>query len=363
MYRLLAVSVVALSALFPAVVAAETDGGDTAETVTAETVTAGTDKDDTAKDKMLILPAVVAPLPPTLSEAMVRFYAASSQSTLQEFAARNSDVFTAFGLDPGRFQTSFTGNELAGASDPFAALRERAASPLPTLEQAVVLSGASWGASLAEWATSPRELPVPVLGALPTPSVAVALPPEGFGTGMMLERSLSSLVSSHPEVFAQVRSTGLGTEAAGQAWRESMLNAYNATNADRSLSLIDPCSASFLGAMASGSAATGRSIGGDRCNPCVVAGIYVHGQMGRLFDPGSTSTLFDPSDGVMPPAEWDSLPEWQRQVLINQNPSLSEQLSSSMSRSSTTGSCASASAVIDKAAPSVLPGIWSNIGK
>jgi hypothetical protein len=303
--------------------------------------------------------------PATLSEAMVTFYARQSQLTVGEFAARHGEALTSLGLDPMALRDGVA--PLPDRGDPFAALRNRistSTNPVGqfSLEAAVIGQGSAWADALAVWAAGPREIELPSLGSVPSPTVAQNLPPEGFGTGVFLEQALTRLVVDHPGVFAQVRSAGVGSPAASQAWRESMLSAFTTINGDRSTTLFDPCSVAYLGSMASGSASVGRSVSGDRCNPCVVAGMYMHGQMGRLFNPESTSALFTPGDGFLPPAEWSSLPQWQRDTIAEQNPSLRSQLESSLNESALSGSaCAGSRAAIDAAAPQVLPGIWSNL--
>jgi hypothetical protein len=229
------------------------------------------------------------------------------------------------------------------------------------VDAAVVASGATWAKNLAA-------LRVPSL-AKPTASVnqssASKMPKEGLMFGLFLNKSLTSLVSDSPDVFGQVQKSGVGTSSATSAWQQAMQKAAISSQADFTKMLPSQCGASLLAGMGTGSAAKANSIAGSGCSSCTVTGLYMNSQMLRLFDSSASSTTQNTKDGVINPAEWNKLQNWQKQAILQQNPNLQQSLSSSISGGSNNGSsnCATGSTATSGALSSTLPGVFSNLQK
>ena len=212
----------------------------------------------------------------------------------------------------------------------------------------------------AEWATAMASVRTPELSAPDMPDLAV---PEAQMFGLLADRSVTAMITDQPDLFASVRSSGIGTPAAGAAWRASMVNALAATtNPDPAAGMISPCYSAMMTAMGSGDSTAASKVGGKDCSPCVTTGLYLNGQLSRLFDPGTASATINRTDSLLPPAEFNDLPGWQRQVIVDQNPSLKNGLSSAINSGvSAQNTCGGSGPATAAAANTVLPGVFSQL--
>ena len=156
-------------------------------------------------------------------------------------------------------------------------------------------------------------------------------------TGIFAERAITAMVTDHPDLISQVQN-GVLSPAAQQAWKVSMKNAATAALPNVTDGLIDPCQASMLWAMGSGSASGARAIGGKGCGSCVTQGLYMHETMQGLL--GQTQNT---KSSVIPPSDYNMIPEWRRAAISTKNPQVTSTPSFSVSASGCSSSTQSAS--------------------
>lgn len=168
------------------------------------------------------------------------------------------------------------------------------------LDLAVTVAGAEWASSFAEAHAMPANWDSP----------------EAMMAGLYASRTLTSFATNSGDLFAQVQATGIGTPEAAAAWQAAMADAQTQMSVGSRDGLLDPCNAALLTIMASGDAAQASEIGGDDCRTCFATGAYLHEQLRNVFTPGTSgSTAPNLSDTFIPPAEYASLPAWQRDIL------------------------------------------------
>lgn len=225
------------------------------------------------------------------------------------------------------------------------------AAKADTPDGAITLAGAQWAANLAALHTP--TLTTPQAGSVSMPQV----PAGALMFGLFLNKSITNLVNDHPDVFANVAKSGLGTPAATAAWNASMLSAVGATQTDIAKVLPDQCAGGMLAVMASGNpASAGRfSCGQD----CTAGGMYLHQQAQGLFDHSASSTIPDPTRPVWSSNTYAGLQDWQKALIAQQNPSLNSQLSQTLTGSS--GVCATAAQATTGALGSALPGVFGQL--
>lgn len=304
----------------------------------------------------------------SLSVSLIALYADQTGAPLDEFVAGNADQLAAAlgATDRAVLQSaaSLSGGSVEGltaalasrglVSDWRAGSLEGFASNLSanaqSIEARVVAAGADWAARLA--ALRSPDVQAPQMPALQGSAEALAV-------GLFTQSATTAMVTDFPDLFAQVRSSGVGTPEAGAAWRASMVNALAATQADLSAALPNRCYGALMTAMASGDAAAARAVG-DGCGTCVATGLYLNGQMSRLFDPQVGTTQPNVRDSLLPPAEFNQLQPWQRAALGAQNPQLSATLSATLTGTAPLGGCGG-SAGAGAAAQTILPGVFANL--
>lgn len=156
-----------------------------------------------------------------------------------------------------------------------------------------------------DFATRAAQMRMPDTSAL-TASLSTA--------GLLAERSITAMVTDHPDLISKVQ-TGVLSPDSQAAWKKSMKAAATASLPNVTDGLIDPCQASMLWAMGSGSAAGARAIGGKSCSPCISQGLYMHESMNNLITQPQNST-----SSVIPPSDFNMIPEWRRSAIVSQNP-------------------------------------------
>lgn len=300
----------------------------------------------------------------SLAAAMLQFYAAKSGAGLQGLLQSNSPQVANILGSPvlaaqiGPVATtqdlqarlklsgaSFDFNSMGNVNDLFAEINAKAG----TIDGKVTLFG-------AEYATKLGQMRMPAL-ALPSVSTAglplagSQIPAEGLAFGLFMNASLTNLVANHPDVFAQVQTSGLGTPAALAAWKASMLQAGTTTGSNLSR-LPMPCIAEMLNGMASG-AASGSS---SACGSCAIAGSYLHNQAAKLLDPSANTAL--PGSSTSDPSQTQP---WLQDALQQANPGLSAQLNQVFAPNASIASCASASAATSSTLTATLPGLFANL--
>lgn len=229
-------------------------------------------------------------------------------------------------------------------------------------DAAVASAGAQWAAQIAALHT-----PAVATPNAPTPTMPT-IPQGSLIFGSYLDKAMTAMVSSFPNVYAQVQSSGVGTPQSQADWNTAMQKAFQATQASPTAGFPDPCAGILLQAMGSGavqpSAASSASC--PQASTCIASGLYMHSKMQTLFAPGVTSTIptSAPRSGagsVMPPASWNQLPAWQRQVILSQNPNLKQALAQSTQAASAPSACAGATPALSGALATSLPGIFSHL--
>lgn len=300
----------------------------------------------------------------SLAAAMLQFYAAKSGVGLQGLLQSNSpqvanilgspvlatqigpvattqDLQARLKLSGASFDFSSMGN----VDDLFAEVNAKAG----TIDGKVTLFGAEYATKLGQMRMPALALPSVNTAGLPL--AGSQIPAEGLAFGLFMNASLTNLVANHPDVFAQVQTSGLGTPAALAAWKASMLQAGTTTGSNLSR-LPMPCIAEMLNGMASG-AASGSS---SACGSCAIAGSYLHSQAAKLLDPSANTAL--PGSSTSDPSQTQP---WLQDALQQANPGLSAQLNQVFAPNASIASCASASAATSSTLTATLPGLFSNL--
>ncbi len=166
--------------------------------------------------------------------------------------------------------------------------------------------------------------------------------------GLFSERAISTLATDFPDVIGQVQAGGQLSPSAMTKWRASMKQAAAASLPNAADGLIDPCQASLLWAMGSGSAAGARTIAGKSCGACIAQGLYMHSGFSNMLNT-------DVKTSVIPPADFNQIPSWRRSAIVGSNPSIV-----STPNFATQGSGCTAST---PAASSVISGTLTHLGK
>lgn len=331
----------------------------------ADTETSTTESTEVAPETVTTLPDTpeTPPISPfaqrydSLAGAMVQFYAARSGLSFESYLAANGAQVAEMvgiastgltfqagaGVDQFELQLRGAGAtlEVAGLSsfdDLLAEFRAKATS----MDGQVALLGASFASSLTT--LHQPDLAMPQLPQLP------AVSPESLAFGLFVNESLTNLIANHPDVFAQVGQSGLGSPQALAAWRSSMLQAGTVVGSDLSR-LPMPCVGELLQSMASGSSPAS----GTDCGACAVAGAYLHNQTANLLDPTANTTLGTPTAGP------GALQPWLADALEASNPSLATGLADVFSPSATLAGCTTASTATSSALSALLPDVFDNL--
>lgn len=166
--------------------------------------------------------------------------------------------------------------------------------------------------------------------------------------GLFSERAITSLATDFPDIIGQVQAGGKLTPAAMTAWQASMRAAATASLPNASDGLIDPCQASLLWAMGSGSSEGARAIGGKSCGACVAQGLYMHSGFTNMLNTNVASS-------VIPPSDFNQIPSWRRAAIAGANPAVT----STPNFTAQGSGCSSSS----KGASTVIAGTVGQLGK
>lgn len=300
----------------------------------------------------------------SLAAAMLNFYASSSGSSLQGLLQSNSpQVANILGSPAAAMQLGAVSStadlqsqlKLSGLGFDFSNMSKmndfflEVSSKSSTIDGKVTLFSAEYATALAQMRVPTLSMPTVSSSGLPVAGSQV--PPESLAFGLFMNSSLTNLVANHPDVFAQVNASGLGTPSALAAWKSSMLQAGTTVGSNISR-LPMPCLADMLQGMASG-VASGSS---SACGSCSIAGSYLHNQASNLLDPNANTTL--PGTSGATPSQTQP---WLQEELGNANPGLSSQLNQVLAPNSMIGSCIASSSAASSALSSALPGLFANL--
>ena len=236
------------------------------------------------------------------------------------------------------------------------ALASQVAANSRTPDGAVTIAGARWVSQLSSLHSA----------ALGTPKAsnpsAPGVPKGALPYGLLLDKSLTAMVTDHPDLFADAKKSGLGTTAMSKAWSSSMLKAYTGSKKDFANVLPDPCTGGMLAVMASGNPASAAKATGGKCSPsCVTGGMYLNNQTKSLFDPSRTSQLADPTAPLWNGATYNLFQGWAKDLAVSQNPSLASSLTKKMTQSNPTSGCAAAATATTSTLGKTLPGVFSSL--
>lgn len=192
-----------------------------------------------------------------------------------------------------------------------------------SLDAAVVNAGMNWAAALSMLVVP--SVKSPGIPALDT-TLATAMPAEGLAFGLFMNRSLANLIGNFPDVFSQVRATGVASADANAKWRSAMQAAGGASYAQlRNVVGASDCGTAFVDGL------TGTPT--NNCSPCAVAGMYGNAQLQLALDPsaaGAVTGAVNPVSGV---TEWADLTPDQRAATTSQNPVLAQNVEQALSGS------------------------------
>lgn len=256
-----------------------------------------------------------------LSASMVQFYALAAGGTVAEFGTANRHVL-AEGLgvsDPTAFSLRDSG-ELAERISGTGAQLQR--DNLDALAGSL-LDSSGWDGEVARrgalWTSEMTSLRAPELQ---SPSVPQVGGPD-LAVGALLDRSATAMLTDFPDLFASLGTAGVGSAAHRDAWNTSMLRAFHGSQGDLFGSMPDRCTAEALAVAASGDPSDGD--GG-----CADHGMYLHRQIHTaVFEPESRAvSRTAPTGGLLPPAQFDRLPDWMRAGMTEIPPELSDDRSS-----------------------------------
>lgn len=249
-------------------------------------------------------------------------YLADNPSALSKLAGNNPQlgnamVTTADIKSPEQLAQLLAGNgatldvkswtSIAAAGDDLKAKAE-------SIDAAVVNAGMTWAQALTA-------VQVPTLNVPGTPgldrSASISMPAEGLAFGLFLNQSLANLIGNFPDVFAQVKASGIADPSSQAAWQKSMATAAAASKVSlTNVAGSNPCGAAFVDGL------TGNSPKG--CSPCAVAGRYANAQMQLLFNPSAGSKALDPTNPAVTATEWANLTPALKKAILQQNPGLAK---------------------------------------
>lgn len=296
----------------------------------------------------------------SLAAAMLTFYASSSGSSLQGWVSDNplqassllGSTLTLPSLEGAStpsdlnsmlsaFDLTLELPELTSLDDLMGELRSKS----DTLDGRVTLLSAQMATDWAE-----MQMPTLTMPSLNDTAGTLGYSPESLTFGLFANASITNLVANHPDVFAQVAQSGLGTPQALQAWQSSMLQAGVSVGSNLSR-LPMPCLAEMLQGMATGASAGSSSA----CASCAVAGTYLHNQASSLLDPNQN--LADNA-----PTATATMQPWLEDALGSANGGLATQLDQVFSPTGSITSCSTSSSASSAALSSMLPGLFADLG-
>ena len=303
----------------------------------------------------------------SLSSAMVGYYAGGANQKLSSFLNGSPGTFGNFtGLSQEEFSNmAMSLGKNATVADLDSLLQQSdltlssqayqdvnaAANELDakskTFDALVVKAGANWAQSV-------MSLRAPQLVTPSVPQVkddrSVQLPAEGLAFGMFVNRSLNALVRQWPNVMGDVVASGVGSVEAQKAWKQSMQAAMTASKPDFESMLPSDCGAAFIQGLSG-------NVTSNACSPCVSAGRLASSQLDLLFSPGSGSVIPNAADPALNPTEWASLTPFQKEQILQQNPSIADAVAASTSASSSEVGCAGLGSNVQGNVTSSLPSV------
>lgn len=234
------------------------------------------------------------------------------------------------------------------------ALAAKVAATSSTPDGAVTLAGARWIQQLST-------LHTPALGkpSATRPS-APGIPKDALPYGLLLNKSLTTMITDHPDMFADAKKSGLGSTAMSNAWGASMLKAYKASSADFASVLPSPCTGGMLAVMASGDPASAAKATGGKCSTsCVTGGMYLNSQSKALFDPARASIIANPTAQVWNGATYGAFQGWAKGLAMSQNPDLNSSLTKTLGGANNTTGCGAAAKATQTSLGKTLPGVFA----
>jgi hypothetical protein len=216
-----------------------------------------------------------------------------------------------------------------------------------SIDATVVNAGMNWAAALGSMVVPTVKSPgIPALDT----TLATSMPQEGLAFGLFLNRSLATLIGNFPDVFAQVRATGVASPDANSRWRAAMESAGGATYEQlRNVVGTSTCGTAFVNGL------TGSA--GEGCPPCTIAGMYGNAQLQLALDPSKVTGVPGSSNPVLNVAEWGNLTPEQRVGVTAKNPALAKNLDEAFAGSSS--GCTAAAPVVADATAQSLPKLVS----
>ena len=225
-----------------------------------------------------------------------------------------------------------------------------------TPDGAVTLATAAWASQLAS-------LHAPSVSSPGTPSASMpGVPADALPLGLLMNESLSNLVTNHPDLIAQAQNNhGLGSPALQAAWNSSMAQAYANSSQDLNGLLANPCVGDMMGVMATGS---GKAASGNCSSACTIAGQYLHNQAGAAFDGSQnsfSSNAQNPAGGILNHATLTNMNLWAQNLIVGQNPSLVLGSDPASSVGNGPSDCMGASGGTKGALEQKLPGLFNGL--
>jgi hypothetical protein len=235
-------------------------------------------------------------------------------------------------------------------------LATQVAATSATPDGAVTLAGARWAAQLGSLHV-PEQAKVKA-----TRPDAAPVPKEALPFGLLLNKSLTTMLADQPDLFAGAKKAGLGSAALSNAWSASMTKAFAASSTDFSRVLPDACSGGMLAVMASGNAADAGRVGGANCSPgCLTGGMYLHNQAKSLFDPQRASVVANPTTQVWNDTTYQRFAGWAKGLAVSQNPTLGSTLASQLGGHEVSTTCTAAASAAKSSLSTTLPGVFASL--
>lgn len=231
------------------------------------------------------------------------------------------------------------------------AMREKSGSA----DAQVTAAGAKWVGQLSGLTTG--QLTAPTEQKVAAPAVTA----ESLGFGLFLDKSITQLATSRPDIISSVQATGLGSKSGQKAWAGAMSTAWAQSGQDITAALPSPCTGGMLAVMATGDASSAAKYGSCGTG-CVAGGMYLHSQALDLFNGGS-SAVTDPglntAGAITPLTVLQDLPGGAQTgalgSIANTTPDLNQMLSGNGT------ACSTASANTTNVLKQTLPGVWGGL--
>lgn len=210
---------------------------------------------------------------------------------------------------------------------------------------AVTLAASTWVSELAALNAPKLKNPGRPGSVMPT------VPADALPMGLLMNKSLTNLVSNHPDLVAQAHKNGLGNKQLVSAWNTSMAQAYAASSGSLNSLLPNQCVGDMLAVMASGSATAAKASAQGLCSTaCVTGGKYLHNASSALLNPNKKAGTSNPTSAVLQPGAG--------QGVAKANSTIS---TSPLDYFTTKDGCGAAANGAVGALSTTLPGIFSNL--